>query len=161
MFIIIAYNELVCRLNWPNAHSHPTDLSELISPKDTASPLVRVHHLCEQSWLKSSFNLDKLILPNQYHTEPADWQISSLMSESNLTSFYLILSTSRGKKVKLVWEQVWAKVLKSVSRATRAPCGRTVPNKVRKHCLRTSTFQIQALERPKLGEAFCPPFVLT
>lgn len=97
--VIPAHNELVCRLNCPNAQSHPTDLSVLISPKYTASALVRVHYLCQLFWLNRAFDLEKLILPNEvlrYHTDPADWKISFLMSVNN-------------------------PVLKCVSRATHAP----------------------------------------
>lgn len=60
---MLAYNELVCGLNRPNAHSHPADLSVLISPKDAPSPRARVRHLCEEffllSLIESSFDLDK------------------------------------------------------------------------------------------------------
>lgn len=62
---IFACNELVCRLNQPNARSHPADLSVLISPKDAPSLLVRVHNRCEEffllSLIESLFKLDKLI----------------------------------------------------------------------------------------------------
>lgn len=76
--VVLAYNELVCRLNCPNARSHPTDLSVLISPKYTASARVRVHYLCQLFSLNRAFNLEKLILPKEvlyYHTDPAASEI--------------------------------------------------------------------------------------
>ncbi len=120
--VIMAHYELVYRLNWPNAHSHPTDLSVLIRPEDTASVLVWVPHLCQQFWLERAFDLRKLILPNQVlqcSTEPAERPISSLCLVSCPSSFSLTLSTPWGRKVYLC--KVWAKVLRSVSRAREDP----------------------------------------
>lgn len=151
--VSLAYNEFVCRLNWPNAHSHSADLSLLISPKDAASPLVGVHHLCQQFFQLPL--IEKHLI----------WIIDSSKLSLTLSKWvcrltYFPINVNKSWKLMLRQKQkvcqVWPKVLKNVSRATQASCGHIEPNEVSKHCSRISTFQIQALERSELGEALCP-----
>lgn len=151
--VSLAYNEFVCRLNWPNAHSHSADLSLLISPKNAASPLVRVHHLCQQFFQLPL--IEKHLI----------WVIDSSKLSLTLSKWvcrltYFPINVNKSWKLTLRQKQkvcqVWPKVLKNVSRATQASCGHIEPNEVSKHCSRISTFQIQALERSELFVPFCP-----
>lgn len=101
---MLAYNELVCGLNRPNAHSHPADLSVLISPKDAPSSRARVRHLCEEFFLLSLIETHliwiKIIPPSfKMNIEIENFSISALCNLG--FSFHPLLSTRQGNKVKL------------------------------------------------------------